>query len=337
MLVTDRYADRIRGVLRCHDRVIIAGTLPEFGHAQAATRHLNVQKIRNLRFAAFAKPLRDAIRANAERLAHEAGVEIEYLRKPKALRAGPTWPLCTKPWSVSPSTRSRPKKSPPSWGASWMPAPPPNSAPISTRASRAPASSTTWGPAAVKMYDKFGRVLRLETVTNDVSFFKHYREVVHRDGSTEWKLAPVKKSIYSLPALAELLAASNGRYLEFLSSLDDVSAGARRVDHISRTVQHGARRYRGFNVLDPQDRKLFEILERGEFNISGFQNRDLRRHLPDRTAPETCRLLKRLRTHGLVKRIGNTYKYYLTKLGRRVIAAALAIREFLVIPGLARA
>jgi len=192
------------------------------------------------------------------------------------------------------------------------------------------------GPAALKMYDKFGLALRLETVTNDVSFFKHHREVIHRDGSTEWKLAAVKKSIHSLPALAELLYASNRRYLAFLSSLDDVSAGARRVDHISRTVQDGARRYRGFNVLDPDDRVLFETLERGEFNISGFQNRDLRRHLPNLTGPQACRLLKRLRTHGLVKKIGRTYKYYLTKLGRRVIAAALALREFLLIPELAR-
>jgi hypothetical protein len=86
MLLTDRYAERIRGVLRCYDRVIITGTLPEFGHAQAATRHLNMQKIRIFDFAAFAKPLRDAICSNAERLACEAGIEIEYLRKPKALR-----------------------------------------------------------------------------------------------------------------------------------------------------------------------------------------------------------------------------------------------------------
>jgi hypothetical protein len=30
------------------------------------------------------------------------------------------------------------------------------------------------------MYDKFGVVLRLETTTNDVSFFKHHRKVEHR-------------------------------------------------------------------------------------------------------------------------------------------------------------
>jgi hypothetical protein len=108
------------------------------------------------------------------------------------------------------------------------------------------------------------------------------------------------------------------------------------IKSVDSTVQEGTRRYRGFNVLDPQDRQLFETLERGEFNISGFQNRDLRRHLPGRTAQQTGRLLKHLRTHGLVKKIGNTHKYYLTKLGRRVIAAALAIREFLIVLELAR-
>ena len=86
MLLTDRYQDRVRGVLGCYDRVIITGTLPDFGHAQAATRYLNMQKIRIFDFAAFAKPLRDAIRTNAERLAREAGIEIEYLRKAKAVR-----------------------------------------------------------------------------------------------------------------------------------------------------------------------------------------------------------------------------------------------------------
>lgn len=38
------------------------------------------------------------------------------------------------------------------------------------------------GKNSIKMYDKFGRVLRIETTSNDVSFFKHHRKVEHRDG-----------------------------------------------------------------------------------------------------------------------------------------------------------
>jgi hypothetical protein len=54
------------------------------------------------------------------------------------------------------------------------------------------------GKVGVKMYDKFGRVLRLETTANDVSFFKHHRKVEHRDGHFTRELAALKKTIYSL-------------------------------------------------------------------------------------------------------------------------------------------
>jgi predicted transcriptional regulator len=46
--------------------------------------------------------------------------------------------------------------------------------------------------------------------------------------------------------------------------------------------------------------------------------------------------LKRLRTHGLIKKVANRYKYYLTKLGQRVLVTALVIREYFVQPTLVR-
>jgi hypothetical protein len=41
-------------------------------------------------------------------------------------------------------------------------------------------------------------VLRIETTSNDVSFFKHHRKVEHRQGPPTREVAPVKKTIYSL-------------------------------------------------------------------------------------------------------------------------------------------
>jgi hypothetical protein len=71
---------------------------------------------------------------------------------------------------------------------------------------------------------------------------------------------------------------------------------------------------------DPDDEELFEALGRGEFNISGFQNKDLRRRVKGKNTGQVSRLMKRLRTHGLIKKIGRTYKYYLTSLGKQVTA-----------------
>ena len=73
----------------------------------------------------------------------------------------------------------------------------------------------------------------------------------------------------------------------------------------------------------------------GEFGIRGFQSKDLRRRLPDRTSGQISRTLKRLRVHGMVKKVGRTYRYYLTSVGRRVILAGLKFKELFLIPALA--
>ncbi|MFA6176955.1 MAG: MarR family transcriptional regulator, partial [Phycisphaerae bacterium] len=133
------------------------------------------------------------------------------------------------------------------------------------------------GKVAVKMYDKFGLVLRVETVANDVSFFKHHRRVEHRDGTWEMKDAPLKKTIYSMPLLVELMKASNRRYLDFISVIDDPSSGIKDLNKISGSVKDGQRSYRGFNLFDGDDLELFSVIIRGEFNVSGFSNKGLRK------------------------------------------------------------
>lgn len=500
MLLTQRYSGQIDHVLSCFDRVILTGTLPDFCHAEAATRELNMRSILIFDFPQFAKELRDRIRANAERLAAANGLEIEFLRnasvrkekriqdillergtEPGLVHIFSAMETCStfEPWhnKQTHKTYLRPDSGKcihyyfyfideelglcyvrvPTWapyrlqfyfnGHSWLavqleqrgigfrqldnvflaidnpkraqqlvdrfsvkklhrrlnriahtfcPAAeefpagyhwslmqveyamdvvfrrPADLAPLyeqlvrtAVHAVKADQVATFlgrkldpryqgevgnhfhtriqgtrikhhMGRVALKMYDKFGQVLRLETVANDVSFFKHHRRVEHRDGSWEMKLAPMRKSIYSMPPLAGLMKAANRRYLEFLSSLDDTSTGPHQLDRVTRTVRQGDRTYRGFNFLSRDDAALLVAITRGEFNISGFQNKDLRRCLPGHNARQLSHVLKRLRTHGLVKKIGRTYKYYLTRFGRTVSATVLKLREFVVIPSIAQ-
>ena len=65
-------------------------------------------------------------------------------------------------------------------------------------------------------------------------------------------------------------------------------------------------------------------LLRGEFNISGSQNKTLRRCLQGYNSGRVSRLLKCLRTHGLVKKIGRTYKYYVTAFGKQAVTPLLS-------------
>ena len=78
------------------------------------------------------------------------------------------------------------------------------------------------------------------------------------------------------------------------------------------------------------------MLPRGEFNIFGFRNRTLRNLLTSKTAPQLSRILKRLRCHGVIKKVARNYKYHLTTLGRTVASLALQLRAFLVTRALAQ-
>ena len=191
------------------------------------------------------------------------------------------------------------------------------------------------GWAAIKMYDKQGIVLRIETTVNDVSELKHYRTVEHRNGTSETKYAPMQKTIYSLSPLRELLHAANQRYLDFLSSLDDSSDGQSKLYQLGSPCSSGGRSFRGFNLFQHNDFNAILALLRGQNCISGITNRMLRRLLTDRTSSQISYFLKRCRVFGLLRKCANCHKYYLTKLGRQALIAARKLQEFVLVPALA--
>jgi hypothetical protein len=192
-----------------------------------------------------------------------------------------------------------------------------------------------FGSASVKMYDKFGCVLRIETTTNDVSFFKHHRKVEHRQGPTTRALAPVKKSIYSLIDLREILFGCNRRYLEHLSALDDFSAGVRALDRVTRPRMVDDKTVKGINFFDPTDKALLQALQDPRVNIAGIRRGDLIPMLDQLTPNRLSRQLRRLRDIGVIKRVRGTYRYYLTRMGRAATAALCRVTESVIIPAMA--
>jgi hypothetical protein len=191
-----------------------------------------------------------------------------------------------------------------------------------------------FGHASVKMYDKFGCVLRIETTTNDVSFFKHHRKVEHRQRPPTRALAAVKKSIYSLIDLREILFGCNRRYLAHLSALDDFSAGVRALDRLTKPRRVDEKTVKGINFFDPIDNALLHALQNPRVNIAGVRRADL---LPllDRLSPaRLSRQLRRLRDIGVIKRITGTYRYYLTRIGRAATAALSRVTQTIIIPAL---
>ena len=94
---------------------------------------------------------------------------------------------------------------------------------------------------------------------------------------------------------------------------------------------------RPFNPVARQDRRLFEVLMSGEHFLHGFTNRDLRQHLarvgfplaadPAKHSGQVTRLLRRLYVHQLVAKIPRSRRWRVSLNGRRVMAAAVKLRE----------
>jgi hypothetical protein len=191
-----------------------------------------------------------------------------------------------------------------------------------------------FGKCSIKMYDKHGIVLRIETTSNDVSFFKHHRKVEHRQGPPTREVAPVKKTIYSLIDLREILLGCNRRYLAHLSALDDLSAGVRSLGRLTKPREIEGRSVKGLNFFAPDEQALLHAIQDPKGNIAGFRRGDLLAELAMFSPTRLSRQLRRLLDIGVIKRATGTYRYYLTKAGRAATAAAARLTEATIIPAL---
>jgi DNA-binding MarR family transcriptional regulator len=504
--LTERYDERIAGVLSCYDRVVVTGTLPGVCFAAGMTQFLNANKIRIFDYPQFAAPLRDRVRESAEALAAQAGITIEFIgkshvrkeavvagvveRRTKELGGPPSglvhiisaMEACDtyKPWhdKQTHQTALRPSSGKclhyyfyfmdaelgliylrvPTWapfrlqfycnGHSWLARQLALAGIAFTAADNAFVRIDDWeraqaladlfsptalhrrldhyaalccpvmdvfqqtyhwslmqveyatdivfrsaatlkplyeqltresvlsvkaeqiatflgrqitpqlaqeignqfstriegtcikhrfGKCAIKMYDKFGVVLRIETTANDVSFFKHHRKVEHRNGPPTWANAPVKKSIYSLIDLCDIMRGCNRRYLAHLSAIDDIAAGVRALDRLTKPKCKEGKTIKGINFFDLRENALLRALQNPSANIVGLRRADLRPLSAKlKFSPNTLsRQLRRLRDLGIIKRVVGTYRYYLTRIGRAAVAAACHLTQNTIIPALA--
>src|SRR5262249_33081805 len=126
----------------------------------------------------------------------------------------------------------------------------------------------------LKMYDKAGGVLRVETVINDPEEFRVRRRVCRRGRRrTEW--GPLRKSVASLFRYRDASLQSNARYLNALAQVEEPTSGLRGLAAI--TTQK--RSTKAFQPVARPDGQLFTVLRSGEYAVHGFANRDLRAKL----------------------------------------------------------
>jgi hypothetical protein len=189
---------------------------------------------------------------------------------------------------------------------------------------------------SIKMYDKQGSVLRVETTINNARRFK-VRRVVTRNGERVSAWLPMRKSVADVRRRAEISRAANERYLEALGVVGEQSPTRSLTDPVSRRIVKDGRPYRALRPIDPEEAKLFALLVDGQFLIQGFRNRDLRVQLkpgversPEarrRASAQISRRLRLMRAHGLIRKVSTTSYYRVTPKGQKLMTTALRVRE----------
>lgn len=149
------------------------------------------------------------------------------------------------------------------------------------------------------------------------------------------KWLKIRKGVADLHRRAEISQKSNARYLESLAAVDAEPSLAEATQSLGQRTEWKGRSSRALNPFNAEDAKLIEAINRGEFALLGFRNRDLcailfskEKNLSDKQKlTKVTRLLRLLRAHGLIQKISRTHRYQVTPQGRQTITALLNARQ----------
>ena len=188
---------------------------------------------------------------------------------------------------------------------------------------------------SIKMYDKYGCVLRIETTINNPRRFKVYRKII-RNGERIEAWIPMRKGVADMYRRVEVSRAANVRYLEALSIIGDEQPSHQLLNPVCKAICRKGRRYRALRPIAADEAKLFEAVMHGEFIIRGFRNAEIRRLLyPEAKTEEAkrrymgrvTRLIGLLRAHRLLRKVPKTRLYRVTSKGHRVMSTSLTFRH----------
>lgn len=192
---------------------------------------------------------------------------------------------------------------------------------------------------SIKMYDKGGKILRVETTINNPHEIKTLRP---KEGGCPEDIAarPMRKGIADLARRAHVSQRANERYLDALSHLNTDKPLAKLLQAITRRITRRGVTFRGLRPWSSGDLPLFEAINRPEYLLSGFRNVDLAVSLfaNDRLCAQSSRAasarvsyrLKLLRAHGLIAKIPGTRRYRITRKGSQICTAILLVQHVTV-------
>jgi hypothetical protein len=183
----------------------------------------------------------------------------------------------------------------------------------------------------IKMYNKHGIVLRIETVINRPREFRTFR--LSRRNSKGGGWVPLPKRVSSMSRYAQVGLRANTAYLDALTEVDDPALVCQKIDRLCEPQKMAGQRVRGLNPLRKNDLQLFEAVVRGEHILNGFKASVIAAKLGivyskeqrefKKQVAKVNRKMRLLRGHGLIARIPHSHRYRITSFGMGMMNAVI--------------
>jgi len=187
---------------------------------------------------------------------------------------------------------------------------------------------------SVKMYNKAGSVLRVETTINDTLPFKSFHAPARNpDKPASWR--KMRKGVADLHRRCEVSDQCNTRYADALATVNAKEKLMEAVAPECAPATKDGQRFRPLSPWRSDDYQALKFIAQGEHAVNGFRNRDLRLFLfgepPEddekearRRSGATTRRIRLLRAHGLLRKVPKTNRYVVTEKGQKLATAVLS-------------
>src|SRR5437868_2317746 len=190
-----------------------------------------------------------------------------------------------------------------------------------------PSLNVYYKNTRIKQYHKESRALRTETTINNTYDFG------------------IGRRLHNLPKLREIGFAANRRLIEVERLSHDCILSEDTFQAINRPVAAERQRASGLRFADPRVHSLLHALILFRQVAQGLRAADLRRHLAALSGDDPASIsqgvityqLRRLRLHGLIERVPNSFRYRVTDFGFRVALFFTRTYNSLLRPTLAAA
>lgn len=186
---------------------------------------------------------------------------------------------------------------------------------------------------SIKVYDKQS-VLRVETTINYARFFTEKKGVFNKEGEfIKYEYVNLRKGISAMPRYLEIGKGCNERLISELDGVLPRGEAVKEIEKLSKRRMVDGRSVAGLNLMNAETYSILKVIASEDYSVQGFRNKDIAPRIypgvknKRKRSAKTSRLIRKLRTHGLVSKVPRASRYLVSKKGRMVIAALVEMKE----------